>query len=176
MKKKSHVIRLCLQASFHLHHSSVSHFRISALLLIRMWTQTIQAAADSRVSMEVFWCVQDTAMILICSHKSAWHSHQDEVNLHIWSGLPCLFGSGECLVPTDSLSLSLFLLCLSHPIVDVRTHLVTRIRAFQSPSSKLTTSLLYWICTYYLPSLSFSFFTVILIPCTRSGLCFYLSI
>lgn len=64
--------------------------------------------------MEVFWCVQDTAIFLICLHKSAWLSHQDEVNLHVWSGLPCSFGSGECLVPTDSLSMSLFLL-LSQP-------------------------------------------------------------
>lgn len=158
-----------------------------------MWAQTVQAVADSRVSMDVFWCLQDTAMFFICLHKSACcHSHQDEINLHIWSGLPCSFGSGECFVPTGFLSMTLFLMlsqpphsgrekshwgwsqwllqedqCISKPVFKTRNlkqHRKTDYFSFTSP--------LYWICIYYL--LSLCFFTVILISCTRSVFCLYL--
>lgn len=189
-KKKSHVIRFCLQASFHLHHSSVSHFRISALLFIRKWTQSIwlrQIAGSPWRSSGVYRTL--LYFSFACTNQPGSHTRMKSIST---SGLvfPAHLVLVNALFPPTLCQCPCSYSCLSHPIVDVRTYLVTglggsfkRIRALQSPSSKqgtqkspgkLTTSPLYWICIYYLPYLSF--FTVILIPCIRSGLCLYLSV
>ena len=125
------------------------------LPLIGMWAQTVQAVADSRVSMDIFWCLQDTAMFFICLQKSACcHSRQDEMVF------PAHLVLANALFPRDFCQWPCFYCCLSHPIVDVRNHTEAgsfkRTSAFQSLSSKqgtqnstgkLTTSLLLLLYT-----------------------------